>query len=96
MGAKGSKLGGASNFRRAEIDQWINRTIKATHWSLRITQSHTTNAFNDKNQFTTLLSQWLVVFTLLLALHHAGIYKQALINKQGKYWPNHVPANEIG
>ncbi len=31
----------------------------------------------------------------ILALHHVGVYGQALIKKQGQYWPKHVPGNEI-
>ncbi len=31
----------------------------------------------------------------ILALHHVGVYGQALIKKRGRYWPKHVPGNEI-
>ncbi|KAL7463510.1 hypothetical protein ACHAXS_003872 [Conticribra weissflogii] len=31
----------------------------------------------------------------ILALHHFGVYGQALIKKRGRYWPKHVPGNEI-
>ncbi len=31
----------------------------------------------------------------ILTLHHVGVYRQALIKKQGWYWPKHVPGNEI-
>ncbi|KAL7461168.1 hypothetical protein ACHAXS_001596 [Conticribra weissflogii] len=31
----------------------------------------------------------------ILALHHFGVYGQALIKKRGWYWPKHVPGDEI-
>ncbi len=31
----------------------------------------------------------------ILALHHVGLFRQALITKWGQYWPKHVPGNEI-
>jgi hypothetical protein len=30
-----------------------------------------------------------------LALHDQGIFGQALIKKRGRYWPVHVPGNQI-
>ena len=31
----------------------------------------------------------------MLALHDAGVFGQALIKKRGRFWPKHVPGNQI-
>ncbi len=31
----------------------------------------------------------------ILALHDAGVFGQALIKKRGRFWPKHVPGNQI-